>query len=116
MYGIRRIAGENKPGLSLNPALIHTGGNSGYQALNLVYHFGVSRVLLIGYDMQKTGNRSHWHGDHPAGLHRSSPYSEWVRRFKRLAADLKQAGVEVINCSEHTALPYFPRARLEDVL
>ena len=115
-YGVRRIPGANNPGLSRDPELIHTGGNSGYQALNLVYHFGASRIFLLGYDMQRTGGKSHWHGDHPGSMHKASPYTHWVRNFEALALDLKREGVEVINCSDQTALTCFPRARLEDVL
>jgi len=64
----------------------------------------------------KRGAKSHWHGDHPQGLKQSSPYDRWVPRFAPLAADLKAQGVEVINCTPNTALPYFKKAKLEDVL
>lgn len=90
--------------------------NSGYQAINLAYHFGVSRILLIGYDMQRTGGKAHWHGDHVSGLTNAEGLSKWATRFPALAQDLEREGVEVINCSQETALTCFPRARLEDVV
>jgi hypothetical protein len=115
-YRVRHIEGRNRPGLSRDPEVIHTGGNSGYQVMNLAYHFGARRMILLGYDMQRTGGKSHWHGAHPGGLEKASPYNSWVKRFDVLARDLASEGVEVINCSTHTALTCFRRAKLEDVL
>lgn len=109
MFGLNFIKGENKPGLSRDPALIHTGGNSGYQAINLLWHFGVSRILLLGFDMKG----GHWHGKHPRGLNNYSPHHDWVQRFRPLAAELD---IEVINCTPGSALDAFPVMRLEDAL
>lgn len=114
-YGLEWIRSENAPGLSLDPEVIHEGGNSGYQALNLAYHAGAGRIVLLGYDMQRTGGRAHWFGDHPRGLQVSSPFEDWRRRFDALAADLARAGVEVINASRETALTCFRRAPLESI-
>lgn len=96
--------------------MIHWGGNSGYQAINLAYLWGARRVVLLGYDMQKTDGKSHWFGDHPKGLNGNSPYPTWIQKFDRLAADLKSEGVEVINATRETALRCFQRANLEDIL
>lgn len=114
--GINKIEGVNRPGLSRNPAVIHTGGNSGYQVIGLAYHLGAARIVLLGYDMQKVQGKSHWHGDHPKNLKQSSPYQAWVGRFEALALDLKAEGVEVINCTPGSALRFFPMAELKDVL
>lgn len=95
--------------------MIHEGGNSGYQAINLAFHAGVRRIVLLGYDMQRTGGRSHWFGDHPGRLNVASPYERWVRDFASIAADLEAEGVEVINASRETALECFRRAPIETV-
>jgi hypothetical protein len=108
-YRLRHIRGENKPGLSRDPELIHTGGNSGYQAINLMYHFGVSRIILLGYDMKG----QHWHGKHPGNLSNHHDFRDWIKRYHALAADLD---IEVINCTPGTALDAFPTASLESVL
>lgn len=34
------------------PMVIGSGGNSGFQALNIAVQFGASRIMLIGFDMQ----------------------------------------------------------------
>lgn len=106
------------PGLSDDPGFLVTGGNSGYQAIGLAVHFGASRIILTGYDMQATGGKSHWHGDHGPGLNNPKPatLSGWVENFATLPPDLQRRGVEVINSTRITALTCFPRKPLEAVL
>ena len=95
---------------------VHHGQNSGYQAVGLAYHLKADRIILIGFDMQRTGGKSHWHGDHPRGLNNADAVHKWPRHFPALAADLREDGVEVVNCTIETALTCFPCADLRDVL
>ena len=92
---------------------IHHGKNSGYQAINLAYHWGVSRIILLGYDMQHTRGKAHWFGDHPKSLTNAHGIEGWVKDFAFLARDLKSEGVQVFNCSPETALTCFERVELE---
>lgn len=110
--GVTAIAGINNPGLSRDPSVIHHGGNSGYQAINLAFHLGVKRILLLGFDMQHTGGKRHWFGDHPRPLNNAAGIEGWRKAFTRLADDLRGEGVEVVNCSRETALTCFPRKKL----
>lgn len=115
-YGLAYTPSSNLPGLCTTPWTLHQGSNSGFQAVNLAYHFGARRILLLGFDMQKTGGKSHWFGDHPFGLQVPSPFATFIKHFGPLAEDLKNTGVEVVNCSAHTALTCFPRASIQDAL
>lgn len=110
-YGLELVGSRSGAGLCLQPWVVNQGLNSGYQALNLAYHFGARRVLLLGFDMQITEGKSHFFGDYPreTGLQVPSPYSDFVDRFGPLADDLAAQGVEVINCSPSTALECFKR-------
>ena len=112
-HGITPINGASSPGLGRE--LLHYGSNSGYQAINLAFLMGATRIILLGYDMQKTGGRNHWFGDHPNGLVNGID-THLVPNFTPLAEDLKAEGVEVINCTRETALTQFRRAELADVL
>jgi len=103
-------------GLSLLPNTITTGGNSGYQAVHLAALWGARRIVLLGYDMQRTGGREHWHGKHEGGLRNGRNFDFWRRRFGPLAKDLKARGIQVINCTRETALDCFKRAPLESIL
>jgi hypothetical protein len=101
-------------GLPRNGA-IPMGGNSGHQAIGLAYLFGARRILLIGYDMQRTGDRAHWHGDHPKPLTQGVPTS-WIRRFDTIAAQAIERGVSIVNCTRETALTQFQRMDLREAL
>jgi hypothetical protein len=118
-YGLNWIQGHpSAGGLSKSPNLINCGKNSGYQTLGLMHHFGVGRIVLVGFDMHPTNGRAHWHGDHPGKLSNTGPlrYPHWRNEMAPLAADLERAGVTVVNASRKTALKCFPRVTLEDAL
>ena len=113
MYGLHYIPAKPGRGLRTTPWEIHTGSNSGYQAINLAYHFGAKKVILLGYDMQHTDGKLHWHGSDPSGMGNPTGIKGWVKNFGPLAEDLKALGVDVVNCTRETALECFRRSTLE---
>lgn len=121
-YGVHFIEAKNNPGLSRNPDLIHTGGNSGYQGVGLAYHIlsrwprKERRILLVGFDYQRTGGKAHWFGEHPKGLSRTHPYLVWLRRFPQIVADIQRENIDIINCTIDTALTCMPRGDIENEL
>lgn len=117
-YGLNFVASKlTLPGLTRNRALLHGGGNSGYQAINLAYLFGAKRIVLVGFDCQLgPGAEQHWFGSYPKPLSRATPFSLWIERFGPLANDLKAEGVDVVNSSKRTALACFQTVPLEDAL
>lgn len=89
--------------------------NSGAGAISLAAHWGARRVVLLGYDCQRTGGQTHWHGDHPRGLGNAGTIGLWPAIFARLAKSL--AGrVTVINATRETALTCFERRPLAEAL
>lgn len=111
-YSLNYIRGIDSPGLSTDPEILHTGSNSGYQAINLAYLLGAKRIILLGYDMKFSScGLSHWFGDHP-NLVRSN-YDRWLSGYQTIA---DQCLVEVINCTRDTALECFPKSDIRNVL
>lgn len=106
----------DEPGLSLHPKRIHAGKNSGYQAIGLAFLWGAAKIVLLGFDMQKTGGKTHHHGDHEGGLPNLGTLKDWVGLMPALAQDLRREGVECINASRETALACFERMSIEDAL
>lgn len=102
-------------GLELDPTGLRHGQNSGYAAINLAVHFGVRRILLLGYNMSMFGGKRHFFGNH-VGLSNNIDYQACISAFATLVGPLKSAGVEVINCTKHTHLHVFPEADLRAVL
>lgn len=97
-------------------AWIRSYGNSGAAAISLAVVGAADRVLLLGYDCQKTGGKSHWHGDHPKSLGNAKSLATWPRKFGQVAAFSASKRVPVVNCSRETALKCFPRMSLEQAL
>ncbi len=103
-------------GLEERPDGLRTGKNSGYQAINLAYHLGARRVLLLGYDMRPDGKgRHHWFGPHPY-VTVDPPYQDFLPLFETLVEPLRAAGVEILNCTQGSALACFRKVTLADAL
>ncbi len=110
-HNLRYIKGIKSPGLSDDQSEIHTGSNSGFQAINIAYLMGASKIILIGYDMKVSGSQSHWFGDHPDKI--ISPYHMFINALNIVA---KQNKIEIINSTRDTALKCFPQIPLREIL
>jgi hypothetical protein len=86
-------------------------GNSGAACIILAIMAGAERVILLGFDCQKTNGQSHWHGDHPKNLGNANVIDKWHKRFKELSE--KHPNI-IFNASRSTALECFPKVKLED--
>lgn len=109
-------------GFSEDPAALCNGRNSGYQAIHLAAHLGAKRIVLLGYDMKSAAPaapgarpRVHWHEEHPVPTHPDTP-GGYVPHFKDLLEPLARRGIEVLNATPGSALPYFPMTTLEEAL
>ena len=93
---------------------IKSYANSGAGAISAAVHAGAKRVILLGYDCQKTGGKSHWHGDHPKNLGNAGRIEAWHDGFAKLKNDCSH--VEILNATRETALECFDRITLEAAL
>jgi hypothetical protein len=112
-YDLNLIGMLNGSPFSNRKDAVVTGGNSGFQALNLAVIQGATKVILLGYDMQLTNGKKHYFGNHPADLDKDSNYKNWIQNFKKAAPHIP---VPVINCTRQTALDCFEKKALEDVI
>lgn len=106
-YGLNLVKGKDAPGFSTDPGVIHYGGNSGFQALNLAILFGSTYIVMVGYDMRVIGGKSHFFGDHPQGLLNRSEYESFVERFKE-----PPVGVTIVNATPGSAIDIYPKRTL----
>ncbi len=114
--GVRHVdAGKGYP-FSVKPPF-GTGGNSGYQAIQLAAWFGFRRVVLLGFDMGYGPiGPKHFFGDHPSACNRSSDYDEWIERLRVQLPAIERSGVTVINASRQTREDVFTKMSLEDAI
>lgn len=120
-FSLERVALLNKaeivleePG-TLGCGLKTGGGHSGFHAINLAAQWGAKRILLVGFDMTLS-HGFHWFEDKgvaPADAKRMETFRE---ALDGCAGQIKSLGIEMINCSQVSALKGFPKADLRDAL
>lgn len=91
--------------------MVGSGGNSGFQALNLAVQFGARRILLVGFDMNDRGG-VHWYGRNSWPMANNPDHNNfrrWIAAFEGAAPLLKSMGIEVVNLSPHSAIQCFPK-------
>lgn len=121
--GIRRMSHEaietykitGLTGLDMDPGCLRQGNNSGYGAINLAVHLGAKEIILLGFDMQFSSGRSHWHDGYPV-LNAERVFRKMMGFFDTLVEPLKQLDVSVLNANPSSLLTAFPKISLEEAL
>ena len=110
---VHMLRRAERDGLSLDPAAICTGANSGHQAVNIAALTGAKRIVLLGYDAKPgTKGRRHYFGDHPDRT--SAPYHEMIIAFRAIQKLLGE--IEVLNATPGSAVDAFKKVSLEEAL
>ena len=119
---VRRCAvakGESREGLfgieASAPDRVRWNHNSGASAINVAYHLGASRVVLVGFDMRRIKGKSHYHDHYPEHDNVKDRYEKHLRCFDQIAADAKVLGLEILNCTPGSVIKQFPFVKLGDV-
>lgn len=90
-------------------------GNTGALAVNLALILGATKIHLLGFDMKMGPDRSpNWHDlRYEPGNPESYPH--FIREFRWVERTLPQVfpGAEIINVTDDSDLPYFPKVSLE---
>lgn len=107
----------------------HSFSNSGACAIGLAVACGSKKIIMLGYDCQKTDGKVHWHGDHPSrmsdknarkrwpgGMSNAESIKRWPKQFQAVADYAKERGCVIFNASRSTALECFPRVNLGEVI
>jgi len=111
---IKRVAGTSGNGICKQPSHIFFGGNSGFQCLNLAFHFGIREFYLLGYNMDvPPGKKQHMFGPHPQGLNQAHNYKGFIGSFNQINKDDRAM---ITNCTYPTALDCFRKLPLKEAL
>jgi hypothetical protein len=107
---------ETPAGLSSDPTQVYLRHTSVRGAINLLCHLGVRRIVTLGLDGgPDASGRTHHHQPHPW----STSKDIWGRQREELAGivePLKARGVELLNASPGSRIPFWPIIDLESVL
>lgn len=118
---IKRMRRDERAGITPERDMLRWNRNAGGGAINLAAHFGVKRILLLGFDMQpdKRGV-THWHAGLPNYQRptQESSFKKFLMHFPHIARDAKNMGIEILNVSENgsSKLDHFPKVKLKEVL
>ena len=82
---------------------IYTGGNSGYQAVQLALMWGASEIILIGFTMKAIDGKNHWHRDHKHSNPNTTSLNRWVVAFNSLPLYIDKSMIKVYGESAITA-------------
>jgi hypothetical protein len=115
---VRHLRNTGHFGLERRRDGLKHGSNSGYQAIGLARHFGATRIVLLGYDMQLDAGRTHFHegyGKDPDLVHHVLTRT-FLPQFANLVGPLQEEGIEVINANPNSALECWPRMTFAEAL
>ena len=125
-YGYNYIEGVWLDGLSTDLSKLSLGHSSGWQALNLAFHYGCDPICLVGYDMTyRPGEARHYFddlsdkaGEYPNELRKYSLFDKpdntgLLYDYKNIATQTNLP--EIINCTMNSAMHWFPIVPLETV-
>jgi hypothetical protein len=91
------------------PGVIASGGNSGFQALNLAVQFGARQIALVGFDMHDRSGL-HWYGRNEwtlANNPNENNFNRWRKAFALTAPILSNMGIDVANATRHSECKAF---------
>ncbi|KKN15739.1 hypothetical protein LCGC14_0982920 [marine sediment metagenome] len=107
---IHFLARRDNKGLSCDASCIHGMANSGFGALGLAFHMvreselKRKRIVLIGYDFRN--HQDYWYNNTKLG-DKDFPHNDrQLNQFMIASHQCGQEGVEVINCSPGSRLPF----------
>ena len=113
--GIQWVKRRSSPyGIATDPAMVSWNLSSGACAINLAVHFGVKRIVLLGFDMRIVDNQHNYHADYPPV--KKDPYGRFLRVFPKIKEDLDAKGIECVNATPGSALAVFPIMTLKEAM
>ena len=120
---IRYIEERWEPGLSRDKSYICAHHGTGPQTVGLAYHYGCTRLLLVGWDMRHKGRRHYFgsDGEYPPSMQHWTrnlgPDGELTGLIKEMATiKPEDYGIDIINCTPDSAMTCFPMGDLRDYI
>lgn len=104
--------------LEFGTGKIAGGGNSGFQALNLVINWGARNIILVGFDCHDRGG-IHWYGKNrwpQANNPNGTNFGRWKDAFAKAAHACEFKGIKVYNASKGSDLTCFKRMTLAEAI
>lgn len=105
-------------GICTEKDTIYRNRNSGAGAINLAYHLGATKIVLIGFDGKMTNNEKHFHSQYKGGIldRITHPFTTKIQPYAEIQVDAKKLGIQIINTSLDSAITEFEKQPLSEIL
>lgn len=107
-FSANRIKGVER----VSPNSFGAQSNSGVLAMDVVRNLGATSIVLLGFDMHGT----HFFGPYTNGCGNTEPRRRRVHFIQYRIWAKRNKSIEVLNCTEGSALDCFPMGSLDEVL
>ena len=116
--GIHQLQRGKLNGIEKDPRKISWNHNTGASAINVAYHFGAKKIVLLGFDMQHIEGKNNWHDSHaPTWSPAPDVYEKrFLPKFNQIKIDADALGLDIVNATPGSALTLFPIVELKDVI
>lgn len=106
-YGVSTFYhGNRKGGFSEEKGKLN-GNNAGHQAINLCVHLGFKDIILLGFDMNPTARKTHWHEGHKRPTNVGNYEGTMIPGLKDLVPFQGKLGFTVHNTNPESNLKHF---------
>lgn len=125
---VKQLRRGKSEGIDDRPNFVSWNRCTGSSAINLAYHLGVKRVVLLGFDMKPDGvvhpdgrPVKNWHDIHK--LYETERmqkqvvcYARYLKCMPAIRKDADKLGLEIINTTTNSAITHFPFAELKEII
>ena len=111
---IRFLQKVHPPGLQTDPEKITVRRTSATGAINIAFHMGCRRIVLIGIDQcVAPDGKTHHHPAHPFPWV-ADCFQHQYDDFAGIVGDLRARQIDVVNASPVSTLPWWPKVDLDE--
>lgn len=116
-YGITKLKkSEKHAGIDTRKWHVCGCHNSGLSAINLAYHLGASKIMLLGFDMKASEGRYHFHSEYKQDDEYKKALNIYLKNAEVVYNDCKALGLQVYNVTDDSDLPLFEKITLKKAL
>ena len=92
------------------------GSNVGHMAINLAFLLGYKKIILIGFDMDDTAKKIHWHDEPPWGTNTAQYNKTFLPEMDTVPPYQELHDFKIYNLNPNSKVRCFDFAKLEDFL
>jgi len=107
--------GDPKGGISKDIEKLN-GNNAGNQAINLAVHMRYKTIVLLGFDLDASSKKTHWHSEHERPTNVGNYDNGMIPGFEKIPQFERELGFKVYNINKESKLRCFEFIDLNEIL